>query len=74
MRLEAEVWSERLIDVNLNNDKFEFSPNVRSASEIPTLNNGGGGSFGLWMLVMLLSWTRLAIFRGRPLPRLHYAA
>ncbi len=74
MRLEAEVWSERLIDANLNNDKFEFSPNVRSASEIPNLNNGGGGSLGLWMLVVLLSWTRLAIILGRPLPGLHYAA
>ena len=67
MRLAAQVWSERLKDANPNNDGFDYSPNVRSASEIPALNNsgGGGGSLSLWMLVVLLSWTRLAIFLRR---------
>jgi hypothetical protein len=53
MRLEAKVDSHKLSDSNPNNDRLDFSPNVRSIDDIPS-GSGGGGSMGVLSLLALL--------------------
>lgn len=53
MRLEARVDSHKVNDPHPNNDRLEFSPNVRGIDDIPG-GSGGGGSTGALTLLALL--------------------
>jgi len=53
MRLEAKVDSHKLNDSYANNNRLDFSPNVRSIDDIPG-GSGGGGSTGFLTLLALL--------------------
>ena len=57
MRLEAKADSHKLSDLNSNNDRLDFSPNVRSIDDIPG-GSGGGGSTGVLTLLALLLCAR----------------